>query len=415
MRAANEPIPIGEETIEITQDEVLIRTEAQIYLRLLPKPCLIIECEVPASTRFLSAKYGQSITLIKSAIDMNIVLLQSTGKDGQSKLFFTPAYEPYTVLEKAEEQLETVVFDIINFAKFYGKEPQIIETDGWLIEISSVPEFNEIDKTLKTQGGYAITHCGTLKQSNGNTFPISEAQSVIEALQLFLSFMRGAYCSPVLPVGTNCNGEEVWKQWGTRTIEPWGWAPSFFDTVPSIPLADVFHGFWSAFNKNPIQKKTIQIALQWYLRSNRNNGDMAGGLFLSQAALERLANLYGFNKRHRSAKNIRAFLDKLKISTKIPSHLKSLQNLVDQHPARYGTSDGPYVLTEVRNNLIHPDHIWEDISGNFEYETWNLAQWYIELALLAVFGFNGQYGNRLINGRPTYMVKSVPWAAEQKD
>ncbi|MBV16129.1 MAG: hypothetical protein CMO05_01480 [Thalassospira sp.] len=414
MHAANEPVPLGKTEIEFTQNGILVRGEAHVYLRLLPKPCLIIECDVPTLTDF-QVGHNTSVLLIDNAINLRVILLQEKGKNGQSKLFFTPAREPCTVLEKADEQLETVTFQILNFVKFHGNQRQKIEFDGWVIRISPTPGFSEIEKTLKARGGYAVTHQGKLRQLNGNTFPIEDAQHILEKLQLYLSFIRGAYCSPISPVGTNRHGEEVWKQWGTRTVEPWGWTPSFFDTVPSIPLSEIFPGFWSALDKDPDRKNAVQIALQWYLRSNRNNGDVHGGLFLSQSALERLADLYKFNKPSRSDKNIRDFLRTLKIDTEIPSPLKRLQSLVCKHPNPYDASDGPYVITRVRNNLIHPDHKWGNLAGDFEYQAWNLAQWYVELALLAIFRFNGQYGNRLIPARPVYMVESVPWAAEQKD
>ncbi|GAA0610651.1 hypothetical protein GCM10009100_07750 [Thalassospira tepidiphila] len=76
-------------------------------------------------------------------------------------------------------------------------------------------------------------------------------------------------------------------------------------------------------------------------------------------------------------------------------------------------TDGPYVFSEVRNNLVHPDHTWNDLEPIAEYEAWSLGQWYIEMVILAMTGFNGQYGNRLIAGRAKYDLETVPWAKQK--
>jgi hypothetical protein len=41
-------------------------------------------------------------------------------------------------------------------------------------------------------------------------------------------------------------------------------------------------------------------------------------------------------------------------------------------------------------------------------EAWKLGMWYIELSLLRICGFTGEYGNRL-QSRWLGVVEPVPW------
>ena len=67
---------------------------------------------------------------------------------------------------------------------------------------------------------------------------------------------------------------------------------------------------------------------------------------------------------------------------------------------RLGQSDvaGPEVLFDVRNNLVHPprrieEPEWPDRDQLLE--AWQLATWYLELAVSSALGYQGEYVSRL--------------------
>ena len=72
-------------------------------------------------------------------------------------------------------------------------------------------------------------------------------------------------------------------------------------------------------------------------------------------------------------------------------------------------SDGPKALSVIRSRLVHP--------GKSEplpyYDAWKLAAWYLELVLLRVVGFSGEYSNRTSASRRVGQVEPVPWATSR--
>lgn len=75
---------------------------------------------------------------------------------------------------------------------------------------------------------------------------------------------------------------------------------------------------------------------------------------------------------------------------------------------------GPDVLFSVRNKLVHPpnqlkDPEWPD--GEELYEAWLLATWYLELLILRVIGYEGNYWPRLQLPRYASAVEPVPWTS----
>lgn len=75
---------------------------------------------------------------------------------------------------------------------------------------------------------------------------------------------------------------------------------------------------------------------------------------------------------------------------------------------------GPELLFNVRNGVIHPpkelaDPKWPDVDELFE--AWQLGTWYLQLVILRLVGYNGEYWSRLRLGRSEMDVAAVPWAA----
>lgn len=420
MNAINTPIPLGDVNIEITVRSQPVQTVAQVYLRLLPKPRLILECEVRDDKFGLGLHCDPEVNLLDQGICLHTLLIRRQSKGGLAKLTFTPTSEPCTVLKQVDQQLQSVTFDILNFSSFIGPkytfadfatESVKLEADGWRIEITAVPDLKEIIEALNEQGGYGVTHKGALKRLNGETFSIEDAENAMVCLWRFLSFARGLFCGPILPVGINHKGDEVWKQWGCRTVASWGWTHSWFDTDHAKALAEVFPGFWKCLNGGT-HADAARIALSWYLRSNRNDGDAAGGLILSQTALERLADAYDFKKKKGESvvAPIKRLIQEIGIPSELPDGLDTLKEVLLALTTKDG--GGPEALVAVRNDLVHPKEKLAGISGFKEYEAWNLAQWYVELILLKMFGFNGKYGKRLSAERWSGQVEPVPWVKE---
>ena len=95
------------------------------------------------------------------------------------------------------------------------------------------------------------------------------------------------------------------------------------------------------------------------------------------------------------------------ISTTIPRTFYGLRRVRANTPWY-----GPAAVAWLRNDIVHVAHqtgpwaslkVWE--------QGWQLALWYLELAVLAVVGYEGCYRNRLSDEIDTGAVEPVPWAA----
>ena len=424
MNEANRPIPLTEIRVEINIGRKSLQVPIKATLRLLPQPGLIIETEerlLEHETEITNAFRNKKPVILSlgnaATIETYIVHLDD-------KVTLRPSKEPLTV-RKTKESLHSVQFDVLNFPEFWGREDQTIEFNGeyrrlgslrlktpsWLIEIAAVSNLSEIVKTLKVDGGYAITHRGSIARLDDKPFPVKDAEQLIEGLRFFLSFARGAWCAPTLQIGYDCKGDKAWEKWGVQKVSPWHSSLSWFDRHMGHILSEIFPGFWQQFQD---RKEFVCRVLSWYMSSNLGTSHYGvgidGSLIFTQAALERIAyekvgkkRIVGEREEKTGEWIARAF-NKVGICAAIPSSCKKLTKL----QAKFNWQHGPHALTDIRNDLVHPEQKFKDISIPY-FEAWKLGQWYLDLLLLKLFGFNGEYGNRLTQ-EWVGQVERVPWA-----
>ncbi|MEP0339405.1 MAG: hypothetical protein ABJ388_11980 [Alphaproteobacteria bacterium] len=420
MTEANTPIPLGETDIEISIHGVAETLAAKLWLRMLPDPGLSINFEGNISTFRFGPNFGPAIVLKSSETKLNGIVTTYSIENNKIRGTFRPVQEPCTVSKNTKKRLHSVQFSILNFPQFFGVQDNIL-SDGngggrrlghliltagpWNIDVTEAHDLEDNKKTLNRYGGYAVTHTGSIIRTDRKSFSVKEVEELLEALRLFFSFSRGAFCSPALPYGHDRHGEVVWQQWGSHTVAPWARPPSWFDTMHGATLTQIFPGFWAKYC-DPYWRETIRVVLYWYLRSNLNGhgAGVDGGLILTQAALERMSVAHGHTNGN-AAEKIRKTLKSMRIGANIPQACRVLRRLSRQH----GWQDGPHALTAVRNELVHPKPRLEGSLGGSYYDSWNLGQRYVELMLLRLFRYNGRHGNRLTQ-KWRGQVVLVPWA-----
>lgn len=381
----------------------------------------MLDCQIPYSGLFFNLDAICShVKILPQRDKLGVIPASVTGKSGKATCSLAASTEPATILS-TRKRLQSVSFGVLNFQEFFGGEDILLDdghgggqrlgasrlsANGWHVDLTALPNLKESVQTMKTEGGYAVTHLGTLSRSDGSTFTVKAAESILEAVRLFLSYARGAFCSPVLHEGIDRDGNKVWEKWGSHMVAPWGYAPSWFDTMNSHLLSEVFPGFWNRLN-DPAWEETIRTVLYWYLRSNTHGQGpgVDGGLVLTQAALERLSHAYLGRNLRPVSKQIRKALEHMRIPTNVPRSCRELRTLARAH----GWQNSPHAMTEVRNELVHPRQSYGGLPSGSYYEAWNLGQRYIELMLLRLFGHRGYHANRLTQ-RWRGQVVRVPWA-----
>lgn len=74
---------------------------------------------------------------------------------------------------------------------------------------------------------------------------------------------------------------------------------------------------------------------------------------------------------------------------------------------------GPELVFNVRNRLVHPPKRVEDPewpSDEEREEVWQLSTWFLQMAILRLLDYQGEYWSRLRLGRSGMDTEPVPWA-----
>ena len=282
-------------------------------------------------------------------------------------------------------------------------------SDNWQVDLAPTKKADDLTKALKASGGYGLTQVCTLQRSDGQPFAPDEGAATLKELGDFLSFARGQRIACVLWKGQSGDGRVLREELRVPTVARWDIPRSWWDDHHGELLREVYPGFARLW-RDPLWRHPLGSVVYWYTHSNTAASGVEGSLILSQAALEMLSWTFLVQARRslskqgfkdlRASDKIRLRLDSLGIPITVPQETIELQQAAKTHK----WVDGPHALSEMRNALVHPDLERRlQYSNKLLRDVWQLAQWYIELAVLRVCGFSGQYSYRL--GPPSHKLR----------
>ena len=175
-------------------------------------------------------------------------------------------------------------------------------------------------------------------------------------------------------------------------------------------MSSAFDGFLKLLN-DPVRGDGIPKVIHWYLRGNESN-EPEVGVVLAHAALERLSFLVNGPKGRQQHEGdwMADVLRQNGINPSLPAECSELTILDKTHQ----WSHGLHALTVFRNDLVHPDNRSGPFHDSAMREAQSLGLHYIELMLLRLSGFTGQFVNRL-EGRESIAsrIEAVPRAPSQ--
>ena len=155
----------------------------------------------------------------------------------------------------------------------------------------------------------------------------------------------------------------------------------------------------------------MNIGVAYYLDANIPR-TLQRAVGLAQIVLELLVYAVLIDEQNKTWDEIkpigRAIAELLRhygIPTDIPEKFRELA----AEASREGWGSGPWAVTALRNEVIHVKRDARERSNRVWIEAWKLIVWYVELTLLATFGFDGEYGSRLSWPRWGGQVERVPW------
>ena len=413
----NQPITLVETHIVDIEGQP-VNVPVNVVFQLFPYPRVVIELE--QLSRVVLQKEPFKVSM-RDGSQLDAVWLSPPSLTGRGSL--TATRLPADVLDK-KVPIKSVRFGILNFPWFSGRQdrwteaptgstptPHVkLEASGWCVEITGVVGMDDVLKELNRDRGYGFTYDGVITRMDGATFSVEEVDALLEVLWRFLSFVRGNYCSPAMVEGVDELGKRTWVRWGGHRVESWKPGRSWIlwnsggDT-----MAELFPKFVSLFESGDQPWKNLARAIDWYLQSNESVPHV--GLILTEAALE-LLSYHVLRRSRRTGKEsigkyVENALRKLKLESNVPQACNELPKLKN-----WGS--GPYAITRVRNDLVHPRQDLGEISFYVHHEAWTLGQWYVEIILLKELCYPGEYWNRLsdLDGS-SEAIQHVPWAPKE--
>lgn len=294
-------------------------------------------------------------------------------------------------------------------------------SDRGVFTIDNISETHELVKIARDDHGYVVTHVGewipsTLEDSS------RDMSEICGCLGFWLAFMRGAWVGPALPEAYLLN-TCVWRQISGGRVSSSApvnsWLPVNYPL--SIEISTAFRNFERLWF-NDIWNYSLKNAIGWYVEANRPFLMLDSRIVLSQIALEQLAWVRcvdcgdytdkDFEKFGAGAK-IRCLLNVLKIEDSIPQQLELLSEY-----GKENNKDGSDTVALIRNTIAHsnPAKIRGrktlDQDRRLVLQCHQLITEYLELAILAICGYQGKYRSRtrVVQGQD---VLTVPWADEE--
>ncbi|MFM2394665.1 MAG: hypothetical protein RLZZ546_2647, partial [Bacteroidota bacterium] len=285
--------------------------------------------------------------------------------------------------------------------KFENEEVKII--------FDQLPDKANIEKNLKSCGGYQINSKVILEYKKAVQY--SKIRDEVNCLNHFISFINGRWTAAPFIQLQNSKGTNSLLEINTVKVQNYIKNKTWIADSSRPDLSILWSNFrkaWKDEYSRDIMKKTIH----WYTEVTIEAGQVEGSIIMAQACLEMLSNYWLGEKkgilfshdleRISAAGKMRILLNLLDIDINIPDHLKSLKGYIEYFNRKNIKSDGPLLITEYRNLLIHFTNTKKDKIKDLEilgqFKILQLAIYYIEMSLLKILGYSGPINNRLFVG-----------------
>jgi hypothetical protein len=251
---------------------------------------------------------------------------------------------------------------------------------------------------------------------------LDAAEQLCSQVVLLLSLIAGQEIGVGPVVGVDAVGQVVWADWYAPRFRPeqsaWRWCPKQLVNQALPALATGL----SSLADDPALQQVVDRAGRHLLAANgpevldvRIPVACSGLELLGWAVLQRQQWLTKEGLSRLPAKSrVRLLLQWAGVPVELPSQFAALA----ARRGRLAQSDvaGPELIFDVRNNLVHPPKRidqpeWPDRDQLLE--AWQLATWYLELALLRLLGYEGEYLSRLQLGGWDFDTEPVPWSTSR--
>lgn len=405
-------IELGEDRI-ISVDDEPADIPVSMVQKIWPHQCFAFNAVgVPSNTPVREDPFRIQLEGHRTPLDV-VVSHMTVASPSLSTLVIQR--QPHSDVEATQDAgLQSASFLVINLPLYHGTNSRMIseggishlrgsvtiEADPWVVTIDEVQNIDEVEAFFeKHHGGRAVTHTGRIARMDGTDFSKEEVLSAITRLEPLLSFAAGRRCGLGEVRAQTPHGSIQRVLWGTTHAESWRRVHSCFPRNWGFDMIATLAP--TLFSLDEATFRVVQNAIGWYVESNISPAH--AGILLTQAALESLSSQFAGSGRSRSPSDpIRLALKRCRVPTELPGNWPRSRDW-----------DGPRAIVEIRNGFAHPD-AQHRISFFEQIQAHSLGQWYAEMLLLHMLGYEGGYGNRLSRpGDPLF--PDVPWARTERE
>jgi hypothetical protein len=257
-----------------------------------------------------------------------------------------------------------------------------------------------------------------------DTTPVSldDIKLMIRRVFMLLSFIAGTEVGVGPRAGLDGTGQVAWAWWGPgragQRPPAWRWSPDHLVNEALPTLADGLT--LAALAADPGLEACIDRAVNLLVSANGQGVVLDVRIPVACSGLELMAwavlqhhQWLSADALHGLSSGSRARL--LLQWAQIPAGLPPDSTALEARRQRLGkqSDGGPEMVFAVRNRVVHPPKRLSDpewpTSGEL-LEAWQLATRYLELAILRVLGYTGEYVNRLQLHGWAGQTEPVPWA-----
>jgi hypothetical protein len=235
----------------------------------------------------------------------------------------------------------------------------------------------------------------------------------------------------MLPAGVGADGEVVWESWRVPHCDPAReTSPGWWYQREHASLADFLDRVIKAF-ADPDRLPALRLQMMLGISAMNDRGFVEQRVMMGAAGLEHIMwqimvlggrmseDQYLGRGRYRGKRPhahelLRTVLKDAQIPRDVDAQLLPViaTFVADQKTQHGAVLDGPAVVTQIRNRLVHPKAGQERMYrlDGLVAEVWLLARHYLVLLILHSLGYQGSYRDLRKLRRLAGDVDKVPWA-----
>jgi hypothetical protein len=297
-----------------------------------------------------------------------------------------------------------------------------MEVGRWKLTLDVRPDHARVWRNLHQAHIYVMTHVMELRRADGAAFTAAEAEPVLTALHVGVSFALGRWAAPMLSVGEDNTGKVVWEDWHPGHCDPARkTSPGWWHEQQHSSLTDFLGRVITAF-ADPDRLPALRLQLMFGIAAMNDRGFVEQRVMMGAAGLEHLMwqTLVlegGMSESQYLDQVAHEKLRRLLIAAYIPTDIDAgllpvTAKFAAEEQQRQGkVLDGPDVVTWVRNRLVHPRGAQERVYRleGLVAELWRLTRHYLALLILHSLGYQGSYRDLRKTRGWAGEVGEVPW------